>query len=340
MGNDFMENGGECGSIVPDRAGGTSHGSGKPPANVFYAHESYGPFVKSLETAGFVDARTGETARTLERIPYSHLAYYFRVALSESNPHDPSVKTVHDLVIFDRRFQSVAFKYIGAVESQLRAQYSHLMKVAFGDFPHYDESVFTDAKKYEQSFRAYEADAAKSKRNNVVIRDIASNNGGKIPIGYAVQVMSLGVLSRMYANTADTAVTQKVASSFGSTWSELTGWLRAVSDVRNICAHYGAYLSRKQMPTTPKKIKGLESDNSRPPYIACLLAYLLSNGDSFGDRNLDYASCMVKELCGVVLGFQLAYPELAREMGFGDDWASQVKRATEIGAQNKLSSSG
>ena len=332
MDDEFKDNDTERGMIVPDRAGGTSSSdaSGKPPANAFQVDKSFEPFINSLKTIGFVDAETAECAYVLQRIPYSQLAYYFRPVLSDANPEEPSVKAVHDLVVFDRRFQSVLFKFIGLVESQLRAQYSHWMRSEFGEFPQYDESLFTDKGRYDLDKLSYDSDVSKAKKSNKVMREVAEANDDKLPIGYAVQAMSFGSLSRFYANTASVEATRRVAQSFGSTWNEMTGWLRAISDVRNVCAHFGAYLSRKQMPTTPRKIRGLDAPNNKPPYIAVLLSYLLGERVSFGDKNLWYSRKLSDHFAEIVCPFETRYPHFMRELGFEEDWIGILAKASEL----------
>ena len=335
MGNDFVENGEKHDMIVPARAGSTSSSdaSGNLPAKLYAVDESFRSYIESLKQFGFVDAETGETAYMLERTSYAHLAYYFRSVLSAARKSGtaPTVKAVHDVMTLDRRFQSVVFKYIGLVESQVRSQYSHWMKVEHGYFPHHDGTLFLNLRNYEDARKSYDREASRAKRNNRIIRESANQNGGKIPIDLAVQVMSLGVLSRFFSNTANLAVTHGVAASFGVKRDELSGWLRSIADTRNVFAHFGAYLSRAQMPTTPMKIRGLEVDNSTPPFIAYLVAYLLAGDVKTRDLNLDYARTMSFELSSTIEPFEKMYPLLMKELNFPPEWRSALQSAMELG---------
>ena len=135
------------GRIFADRAEGTSPGphdqcSGNPSAFDHATDSSYNEIIDRLVSRGFSDASTGEAAFLLKRVTESHLEPYLSMIETPSSGVVPSIRAANDLMTFDRRYQSILFKYIGIIEAQMRAQYSHWMGHFHGDFSIYDTSLF------------------------------------------------------------------------------------------------------------------------------------------------------------------------------------------------------
>ena len=313
------------------RAEGTSSSdaSGNPSATSFLSDRSYQTYIELIAERGFVDARTPECAYLLERCSYKHLSDYFRPVLESVD--SPSVKMVHDVMVFDRRFQSAVLKYIGIVETQTRAQYAHWMQVFNGRFSLYNEELFLRKRNYEKALNTYLSEQDRALRNSRRFQRIASNNGDMLPIDSAVEIMSLGLLSKFFSNTADLDVTNRVANSFSVTKGDLSGWLRSIADSRNVFAHFGAYLPRKQIPTTPRKIEGHGAYNWKPSYIAYLVLFLIAENPPFHGQSLNYARLMKHEMESIIGDFEAVNPEILSKLGFRSQWREDFNLAMQLG---------
>ena len=272
------------------RAGGTSDSSGNLPAIFFRAHDdkSYEAELLQLVKMGFPDAAVVPHASyLLEHATISHLRpYLLRVAERSGSP---SIDQVHSLMTFDRRFQSVLFKYIGIVETQFRAQYAHLMNECGGAFSIYDESLFLRRGNYDKSMSLLKRELERKRRGRRSVARILDENDNRCPIDVAVEVMSLGLLSQFYNNTRPNDVTGGVSRPFGVTKRTFSSWIKTMTQARNIMAHFGPFAVLRQIPATPLAIENVDGDTRKPFYLALILSRLVSQNRWFSQREYCYS---------------------------------------------------
>lgn len=314
--------------MANDRAEGTSSGnaSGNPSA-VLYIEQSYFDILEDLNRQGFADAKTGESAHLMQRVSQTHLAPYLSL-VKRVDSGRPTVQRTHDLLSFDRKYQAILFKYIGVVEAQMRAQYSHRMETAHGEYALYDASLFLRRENYEKTLSFYQAEVQRKARRSWAMRSLIERSGGRLPIASGVECVTLGTLSQLFANTADARVTRKVAESFGCTKSELSSWLKTITDVGNVCAHFDSYAVRRQIPSNPLKIADMpESDNKSTFYIVLLLLHLMEQKIPSNDLSLIYTFIMRREIRELVESMRQRLPGMLPHLGFPNDWKAQMDYA-------------
>lgn len=149
-----------------DSTGGTSSdcASGNPPV-VFFSGQDQPNFLsnnqvlKNLRDAGFMDADTDEAKYLLEHVSYQHMIPYLKTAKAWSR--DAGIKRASDLLSFDRLMQAVTLRFIGVIEAQMRAQYSHAMAERHGSLAIYDGSLFLREDRYMRSRESYDAEVGK-----------------------------------------------------------------------------------------------------------------------------------------------------------------------------------
>ncbi|NGM17756.1 hypothetical protein GMI70_07090 [Eggerthellaceae bacterium zg-893] len=312
--------------MTDDRAGGTSDSCGNPPAIPFSPFpESYGSLVGKLADEGFLDALTPGVPFALQRVNYRHFLPYLNTVKS-SMPGSPTVKMAHDLLAFDRRFCSVVFKYIGAFELQLRAQYAHWMETLHGDFALYDDRLFLREGKHAESLARYEKEVSHCKDR--FIQRVLAENGGRLPIAMGIERMTLGTLSQLYSNTADREVSAAIADFFGTSKAELSNWTKTITAVRNVCAHFEPYVVRKGIPSSPLKIKGIEYSNRETFYIVLLLCKLLTPKLVFMDLNLCYSYRLYEDLLVTISGVAGPFEDILLMARIPEDWELLLDAAT------------
>ena len=313
-----------------DRAEGTSSGdaSGNPSA-VFSVEQSYFDILKGLSEQGFADAMSGEAAYLVQRVGPRHLTPYLSlVRRMRGESGKMTVQEAHDILSFDRRYQSILFRYIGIVESQMRAQYAHRMETLHGPLALYDPMLFLRRANYDKSMEFYGSEVRRQLKKSRHLRAVSEENDGRLPIEYGVECATLGTLSQLFSNTADPRVTERVSASFGCSKTELTSWLRTVTDVRNICAHFDAYAVRRQIPSTPLKISDMpEADNSGTFYIVLLLLNLMEQRVLFQDLSLMYTYTMRQEIKALAEQFERTRPGVIGFLGFPEGWEAQMDYA-------------
>lgn len=299
------------------RAGGTSgrKPSGNPPAISLSVDND----IEHLEKRGF-DCSSPEARYVVERVTMHRLDAYTTIAWGNARDTtfrdgelihhgDPELKEAHDLITYDRRVQSVILKYTGIIESQFRARYSRAMSALHGELALYDPSQFRRRDFWESAMRDAAREIGRQTKRSRSVRRAVEGGEGKVPIGLAVEYMTLGTLSKLYNNTIDRDVTGWVAGGMNASTHELRGWLRTIADVRNVCAHFNPYVVLRQIPTTPLPVMGCEFDNRSPFYIFPLMETILGSKEAkrMNDRNLDYASRMLEDVTRETLEFARLY---------------------------------
>lgn len=285
-----------------NRAGDTSQRCGNSPAvsvSGQFVPKSDPPEVLDedgllalLASQGFIDANSPQARYFLRRVGYTHAKPYS----SRFSKMGAGLATVSRAIRFDRQFQSMLLEYIGLFELQFRAQYAHLMAQECGPFAHRDPSNFKRLDWYERTLSNYADEVNRQARQkNQRVREHIRKYGD-LPIWEAVEVMSMGTLSKLYKNTRSRAVRFGVADAFGVKYEELVSWLGTISFVRNRCAHFGRLLGTK-LVMIPKAIPGVGLATNHPLYAVLILERLLSTDQNFpDDPTLMYSACLAAEL--------------------------------------------
>lgn len=268
-----------------DSAGGTSRGSGNPPAIPLDSNTTYRRQMSLLEADGFLDAQTDFSFALLQRAGYSYARPYLNAIKRQRDSSLLQVRYACNLMSFDRLFQAVIFKYIGIFETQIKARYSRLMEAAYGEYAIYDQTLFLKPEIHKQVLDSYQRESLRG------LRTKDSPNGGyrKIPLQSGIKRITLGTFSKLYANTACSEIAKQTASFFGVSKNELSSLLKTVTAVRNICAHFDSYLVRKQIPSMTKKLRGIDADTRSPFYIVPILLTLLGREIPCEGTNRNYA---------------------------------------------------
>lgn len=228
------------------------------------------------------------------------------------------MKNLHDIMTFDRRISAIALKHIGVFESRLRSIYSRLMEEQLGEFAVYDESNFLRSDKYASTKITYDREIRRGLRNFSLKKEFDKNDR-KVPLRIAVEFLSLGCISKLYANTSDNFITDECAGEFNLNKSKFSSWLKTLTEVRNCCAHFNPYIVRRQIPSTPRPLAGDVEASKHPFYIFVMLEHLLAKEglDKLDDPNIVFSKRIRSDLRINVSQFLALY-------AFSDDVASSL----------------
>lgn len=295
-----------------------------PPPPVLSEHD----LLAKAHNMGFKDALTGQAAHFFSKVGYEYAKGYFALFFDSGKPiENMSLMNVNKIILFDKAFKSLLMEYIGLFELQFRAQYSSALARGRGAFAHRNPKNFKDRTRFEQFLRKYEAEFNRQmkNRNRTVINGYEKY--GDVPAWTAVEIMSFGTLSMLYGNTKSRAIRDEVARSFNASMEEFASWTRALSSVRNVCAHFGQ-LCGKRLVSRPKKIPGIPGDNGNPFYIVAILLKLLRENALFiQDVSLSYELLMLRD----VLQLLNDNYEVLATCRIPADWQSIILNDTVVG---------
>lgn len=333
------------GKLHSDRTGGSgARARVKPPVAHFSGQLSLKstpptPFKidelgQHIFDRGFIDGKTEQSQYVLETIGYQHVSGYFDLFKDDNGNIIPgsSVKQLHRTILFDRKLQALLLEYIGLFELQFRARFSYMLSLKRGAFAHRNPKNFKDRKKFDNFLKRYgqEFNRQLKNRNSEITR--AYDEYGDAPVWLAVEIMSFGTLSMLYQNTKSKEIREGVARYFGATAEELVSWTRALSSVRNICAHFNRLCGTKPV-SRPKKIPGFDWDNSDPLYAVFLLLYLFRNSPVFDDApSLAYNLNLHRDFVQLLTEFD----DVFAICGITNEWLKQLFSKAVLGTEANI----
>ena len=228
-------------------------------------------------------------ARFLEVVSFFRLTPYMRPFQVPGNEHHfvegAGFRDLSNLYAFDRRLRLLVMDAVERVEVAARAMISNLMGPKYGSHWYLDRSLFKTGYSHEQLLqtirskqqserRDYEREcrridklaqtteerkaALKVKRSKEsYARHYALTYGEPqlMPGWAALEELTMGSLSHLYAGLAKDADKKAVAKRMDLPWRLLQSWLHTLTIVRNICAHHARLWNRELgiKPELPRK---------------------------------------------------------------------------------------
>lgn len=286
---------------------------------------------------GLRDAASPQARVVMEAISYQHISSYFESFSNSDGALEDfaTMKAIHRLVLFDRKYQTLLMEYIGLFELKFRAQLSYSLTLERGPFAHRNPKNFLDRGHYEKFLEDYGREFNRQLRGNKAIK-AAYDAYGDAPTWLAVEIMSFGTLSKLFRNTKSKTVRKEVAASFGCSVEQLVSWTMTLNGVRNTCAHFNRLCGVPLSPK-PKRLDGVGVPNDSPFYPVLLLAFLLRGFPAFeDDPSLAYGKHVVMDAIGLLH----KYRDVLAVAGFPDDWTEQLVSEPVLGEKVKLVKGG
>lgn len=161
-----------------------------------------------------------------------------------------------DTYQLDIELRSLVWSLIEPIEIKARTSFAYHMACAHGPVSHRDPSLFRDAREHSKSIKSLEREIERAEREKSPCVLHNMKKYGDLPIWAAVEIMSMGTLSRLYGNLDATRcdAVKAISSDFNVKPYLLRSWLRHLTYVRNICAHHGRLYNRV-MTTRPALMK-------------------------------------------------------------------------------------
>mgnify|MGYP000005842302 FL=1 len=224
--------------------------------------------IELLSSRGMSFTNKDSAAHYLSHINYYRLEAYWLPFEISRDPHQFVDNTQFDTVLnhylFDREFRLLLLDAIERIEVSFRTQWAYHMSHSFG--PH---GYFENSKGLRKNERRLLNDISDLKEHvkrsdEVFIQHYNENYDEQLPPAWvSCEVMSLGLLSRFYANLRAYKVRQQISATYKFDEGFLEGFLEHLTYVRNVCAHHSRLWNRhltKKMPLPKGKPAGLKDN--------------------------------------------------------------------------------
>lgn len=193
---------------------------------------------------------------TAARAFLKHTSYYrfkgYMLAFRRMNVHGKPLHSgtrfqdVVDIMEFDRELRNITLSAIDVLEVAIRTIFNEQLAKKYQDAFWYQNSfLFSDRKKYGAFLSKCAFSFTGSKE---LFAEHYNKTYGKPPLppGWMlIEVCTLGTWSHLYSNLKISADKTVIADIFGVPKKVFQSWLRALSDLRNTCAHQSRTWNRK-----------------------------------------------------------------------------------------------
>ncbi len=277
-----------------------------------------------LRHRGLIINDEGMALRQLASISYFRLASYWKTFELDENTHQFSNGThfedIISLYTFDKKLRSIIFTAIQDIEVALRTRIIHFFSLSHGAFWFMDVSMFNNQNIFQNCLDNIQVELSRSKEEFLQEHFAKYDFPSMPPVWKTLEVVSLGNLSKLYANMKDVEVKKKVAKSVGlPQYIYLESWMRSLTVLRNCCAHHARTWNRRYptMPQLPRRLplSWVDTQHIRPMKLyaqLCILLYL--------EQSITPNSQIKERLLFLLKDYPQTY---IKRMGFPCGWEAQ-----------------
>ncbi len=227
-------------------------------------YTSSADIVSLLKDRGLCIDNTQLAEHYIRNIGYYRLsAYMYPLLQTPKEKHSfkvgSSFQNALNLYRFDKKLRLFLFNEIEKVEIALRSALANIVAEETGNiFWMTDASLFANEEKFNRTKALVDKELRSSKEEFIVhFKEKYSN--AYPPAWMLVEILPLGVVTRIYENLADNSLRKKVAARFSLPVPVFISWLTVITLTRNSCCHHSRVWN-KENPITPMIAKKL----SRP----------------------------------------------------------------------------
>lgn len=271
-----------------------------------------------LEAKGLVVADPVLAERALGRIGYYRLLIYMRPLQLPALPRRFKPGTTFEQILalydLDRELRLLCLDAIERIEVALRAAIVNEVGVQRGPHFHVDPAQFQGNRRF-QGIRQILADA-----KHLSITHYRSKYAipPEPPIWCVTEALTFGEVSHLFG-ALHGSNQSLVARGFGFHERVLTSWFKALTTLRNVCAHHNRLWNAKHVvnqPLRPRRDRTVAAELGRPDtcYARLVVAYALL-------KAVDAAAPAWRDRLAALLGRQ--QPSPLAPMGFPADWLAR-----------------
>lgn len=155
-----------------------------------------------------------------------------------------------NLYRFDKKLRLFLFNEIEKVEIALRSTLANIVAEETGNiFWMTDAAMFANDDKYKRTMALVDKEL-KSSKEEFILHFKEKYSDAYPPAWILVEILPLGVITRIYENLADNALRKKIAARFSLPMPVFISWMTVITLTRNTCCHH-ARVWNKENPITP-----------------------------------------------------------------------------------------
>lgn len=228
-----------------------------------------------------------------------------------------TLEHIYRLYKFDSIFRNLLIHVIEQLEIQLRTQISNFLALKYGSEGYVDPGHFTEKKTNAgASVHATVMDSFRKEcdhqKNTPFVKHHMDKYDGHFPIWVAIELFTFGNLSSLYSIMV-MEDRKEIAKQYNTEPKYLGGWILALVEIRNICAHYSRLYNMplKQTPYLYSEYQKYRSGTRNKVFPALLSIKRMLNSDDRWCAFETQLEALIDEYSDVV---RLSF------MGFPKEW--------------------
>jgi abortive infection bacteriophage resistance protein len=280
--------------------------------------------VAKLKERGLKFKDEAKAQNNLSNISYYRLRAYtypFQNNLLDNQPFngDVTFEQIIELYVFDRKLRLLIFEAIEKIEIALRTQIIYHFALKYGSHWQLKPELYRDPMRFANHLDSLQKEIDRSNETFIEHYKNKYTNPTEPPSWMSLEVSSMGLLSKIFANLKKSPEKLAITSHFGlKDVSVIENWTLCFSTLRNICAHHGRVWNRRliqiKLPTHPThlflKNKSIYA-NKLYATLSCI-EYVL--------QRISHGSTFSKKLKDLMKNCPLAQ---IKEMGFPKNWLDE-----------------
>ncbi|MGM9841015.1 MAG: Abi family protein, partial [Candidatus Limisoma sp.] len=187
-----------------------------------------------------------------------------------------------NLYRFDKKLRLFLFNEIEKVEISLRSTVANLVaKETDNIFWMTDATMFANGNKFRKTMDLVDKELRNSKEEFIIhFKEKYSNPYP--PAWILVEILPLGVVTRIYENLADNSLRKKIAARFGLSVPVFTSWITVITLTRNACCHHARVWNKENAisPMIPRRLNGnwitFNVSPKRIYYNICIIKWFIN----------------------------------------------------------------
>ena len=209
-----------------------------------------------LSEKGCIISDYYHTLQVIQNVNYYRMSAYF-LPFKKEDGHfleGTSFNNVFRIYEFDRKLRGLLFTIVEEIELGLRAQLSYYHAHKYGALGYLSQDSFNAKRHNHERFIEHIQKAIDNNKTQSFVKHHLNKYDGNFPLWVIIELFTMGELSLFYSDMITADKKELAKNLFNSTHSNVSVWLRCLTDLRNYCAHYSRlyYNLFPAIPPTPK----------------------------------------------------------------------------------------
>lgn len=202
--------------------------------------KSFDDQIKLLRDRGLIINNEEEAKFMLSNVNYYRFTAYLLTFKSEGDNYKKGTtfELISEIYKFDRELRGLLTALLGNIEISFRTYIAYTLAMNHGASGYLNKNNFIDSSFHNGFLLSLEKEKGNNS-NKLFIKHHNEKYNGQLPIWVATEIMTFGMLSKLYANLLPGDKSYIKNNLCRVNPKLVDTWLQSLTHIRNQCAHYG-----------------------------------------------------------------------------------------------------